>query len=305
MKPKILIDMGFISHRAQSSMEGMETEDFQTGVIYGFFDQLYTICKKFRSNDVIIFCDSKHSYRKRAFPSYKEKRHEQRTQEEIINLSIMREQVKRLRLEILPEIGFPIYIQKGLESDDLMAWTACQLTRDNTYGVMVTSDGDLFQCITPFISWYDPQRDIEYNHQNFKQSKGVEIKDWWLYKVYAGCSSDNIPGIKGVGDKTAKRLLELGVVGLPDSKKQVYEEFHKSGDFLLFKSLIQLPHKKTKPIEITSPVYDPDVFFSYCEKFKINSFLNGSKRKKWEGFFDNKFEDSTLRQRGKGRLFDE
>lgn len=294
----ILIDMSYLAHRARHSMAGLATEDMQTGVLYGFFEQLYTICStlQFSSNKVIVFADSKTSYRTKDFPEYKLKRKQNRTPEEWEQIKIMHAQIDILRRQVLPEMGIHVYGQKGLESDDLMAWAAARLTRRKKQGVMITSDGDLYQCITPWISWYDPQRELLYSPASFVHIKGVRPDQWGLVKAIGGCTTDGVPGIQGVSEKGA---IDYLLDKIPHHHKRYKNIICGTafGEIERWKKLVVLPHKRTKRIKLRAPKYNPEVFFEFCKKYNIDSYLEGPKRRQWEGFFENRFRGSALRRR--------
>jgi len=156
----VLIDLSYLAHRARYAVGDLEFDDIPTGVMYGFFEQLLATCKNppVCSNKILIFTDSKKSYRQRAFPDYKKKRKDNRTPEEQEQIRVMYQQVNKLRDKILPKLGIPVYKQVGLESDDLIAYAAQELTMKKEEAIIITADGDLYQCITPWVKWYDPGR---------------------------------------------------------------------------------------------------------------------------------------------------
>lgn len=293
----VLVDLSFLAHRARHATSNLEFEDIPTGVMYGFFEQLYSICKSpaVSSNRVLIFTDSRRSYRSRQFPDYKRKRREQRSEEERKQISIMYDQVSKLRRNILPAIGFPVFRQVGLESDDLIAWVAKELTRRKEHGVMITSDGDLYQCISQYVKWYDPARDVVMNTSSFISKKRVIPKKWGRVKAIAGCSSDNVPGLKGIGEASAIKYL-LGEMPEHTKKYQVIassrEEIREWGRLTI------LPHKKTKPIDFHSPEYDTKAFFRFCEQYHILSYFKPRRREQWVKFFEGTFRGKVKRRRG-------
>ncbi len=299
----MLIDMSYLAHRARHSLKDLVSADIPTGVLYGFFEQLLSICSlpKFASNKVLVFVDSKKSWRTKSFPDYKKKRRENRTEEEQEQINIMYEQVEILRRKVLPAIGIPVYGQKGLESDDLMAWTAFELTKRKESGIIVTSDGDLFQCITPIINWYDPQKDLLLTPNSFFNKKQVRHDQWGLIKAIGGCISDCIPGIRGVSEKGAIDFVHDKIPHHYKKYKAIQNAFN-SGELDNWKELVVLPHKKTKPINIRPPKYNPEAFFDFCSEYNIDSYLEGKGRHKWEMFFEGRFNNSPRRRERKARL---
>jgi hypothetical protein len=71
-----------------------------------------------------------------------------------------------------------------------------------------------------------------------------------------------------------------------------------NGEIELWKDLVILPHKKTKPIVIREPKYNPQAFFEFCKKYDIDSFRGGMGKEKWERFFAGNFGGPKIRTRG-------
>jgi len=297
----VLIDLSFLAHRALHSTGELETEDIPTGVLYGFFEQLYSICKcpVVSSNKILIFTDSRRSWRNRAYPEYKKKRREQRTEEEQQQLEIMYKQIDILKNKALPRMGVPVYRQIGLESDDLIAIAAKQLTKMKEEAIIITSDGDLYQCITPFVQWYDPQRNLLITEESFQDLKGIAPGLWGMVKAIAGCATDNVPGLKGIGEKGAIKYLRTE---LPVHLKQFKTISEGTEEIKKWAELVVLPHKKTKPIFIEEPEYNSKIFFSFCKHYDILSYLKDSRKLKWINFFKGEFKGTPRRAHAKRKL---
>ena len=290
-KPWLFMDVSYLAHRARFALKNMEYEDFPTGIIFGFFEQFKSICQhpRINSNKVCLFFDSKKSYRRRLYPEYKRKRIDSRTDEEKKQIELMYFQVKLLREEILPNMGLHVYRQTGLESDDIMAQAAKQIScsaspNEGCQAVIITSDGDLYQCITSSVHWYDPSRELYLTPASFYTKKGIESNVWGEVKAIAGCNSDGVKGVPGVGEKSAIQYL---LWDLPKNYKRYQSIISPEGKSIISrnKQLVILPHQKTKPIELKEPVYDKDAFFHYCKRYGILSFLKEGKRREWSRFF--------------------
>jgi len=284
----VLIDLSYLAHRARYAMSDLEYEDIPTGVMYGFFEQLLATCKNppVCSNKILIFTDSKKSYRQRAFPDYKKKRKENRTPEEQEQIRIMYQQVNKLRDKILPKLGIPVYKQVGLESDDLIADAANILTERKEEAVIITADGDLYQCISPYVKWYDPGRELLMDENAFQEKYGIHPDQWGQVKSLAGCSSDGVPGLPGIGEKTALKYI-TGETVTPKRKETIdnsQEEIKK------WEKLVILPHHKTKSVEIKEPEYKSKLFFKFAEHYNILTYLKPAKREQWIKFFRGNFK---------------
>lgn len=300
-KPWVLVDISYLAHRARYAMDGLEHGDMPTGVIYGFFEQLRTLCQdeNINSNKVVFLFDSRKSHRKVVFPDYKKKRADDLTEEERQQIEVMRDQVELLRSVILPRVGFQVHRQTGCESDDLMAVAAQYLTESVQKGIMVTADGDLWQCISDTVHWYDPARRNYYDPKNFKRKKKIESHRWGLVKAIAGCSTDGVPGIPGVGEDSAIKYI-LGK--LPEHYKRFKAIVSPEGREIIKRNieLVVLPHKKTKPFVLQEPKFNVKSFFRFCKRYGILSYLKEEKRAEWERFFS-KNEVRSRRRVKRGR----
>jgi len=292
----VLVDLSYLAHRARHTTGDLSSEDIPTGIMFGFFQQLYDLCKHpfINSNKVLIFTDSKKSYRRKTFPEYKKKRKEQRTEEEQKQLQIMYDQINKLKNKILPKLGFPVFKQVGLESDDLIAYVAKELTRKKEEGVIITSDGDLYQCITPYVKWYDPARELLMDEKSFEDKKGIEPKIWGMVKSISGCTSDCVPGLKGIGEKGALQYLKGELAPHLQKFKTITES---SEEIVKWGKLVLLPHEKTKPFEIYEPEYNSKSFFSFCKHYSIMSYLEPGRRDQWIKFFKGEIKGKTRRRK--------
>lgn len=295
----VLVDVSYLAYRALHSVGDLSHDDVPTGIIFGFLHQLREVCfdDRIRSNKVAIFAESRRSLRVEVYPDYKQKRRAERTDEEIERIRTMRLQLNELTSKVLPEIGFPVFQQDGLESDDVLAAAADSLTAAKTperLGVMITSDGDLYQCISSKVHWYDPMRRLYYDVPTFKADKGVLPFDWGEVKAIGGCKTDNVDGIEGVSETTAIKYVrgELpvhhkthGRITSPTGKATIKRN----------RELVVLPHCDTKPVRLPDRVdYDVDVFFRYCERFGLKSILR--ERDGWDKFLTG--EPFRTRRRG-------
>ena len=295
----VFIDFSYLAHRAFHAMETLAYEDLGTGVIYGFFEQLRTVCfdTRIKSNRVGLFVDSKQSYRKRLFPAYKQKRHEEKTPEEMAQSQELHRQMNLL-IEALPGMGFPVYMQTGLESDDLIAKVGhreCFGGDVLQRGVMVTADGDLWQAITAFVSWFDPGRNVWLDAEGFRAKKAVWPCQWAGVKALCGCHSDGVPGIPGVGEITAIGYIN----GTAKRKGKRFDDIESPIGLAIIKrnlELVTLPHPKTRPFKLREPAYNPAAFFAFCEAHGVASYLEG-KRWVWDAFFAGQMDGNRVQAR--------
>ncbi len=200
----LIVDGNSLMHRAFHALPIMETEGVYTNAIFGFFNMLLKVIKE---EDVryIAVCFDEHgpTFRHTAYPDYKAGR--SATPEEL------RQQFRTIR-ELLTEIGVRWYTMLGWEADDLLGTLSLKAGSDAVRPLLLTGDRDALQLVDGTTELMFTRKGISETilftpakvHEEYGFSP-EQVTDW---KGLAGDSSDNIPGIPGVGDKTAVKLLQ-------------------------------------------------------------------------------------------------
>lgn len=213
----LLLDCNYLCHRAKHSTGSLSYHGSATGVIYGFLKSLSGFQDLFNTSNFVFCWDSRTNKRKEIFPEYKAHREREYSDEEIEFERAFRKQMKKLRTTYLPTMGFRnVFVQRGYESDDVIAEICLHSIRNEDDAVIISSDKDLYQCIEHNVSIYSPQTGKILTLQRFKKQYGIEPYLWGMVKSYAGCTTDNVKGIKGVGEKRALDFV-IGKLN-PDSK---------------------------------------------------------------------------------------
>jgi 5'-3' exonuclease len=235
-------------------------------------DVLANICRltaEYQTTRVIWCFDSKKSLRKEMLPCYKEKRKQDakkqdiELQERVIHCKQLTTQ---LRNEILPDFGYTPIWQVGLESDDMIA-AVCRVLRGASK-IIISVDYDLFQLLDSKTKMFSPSQGRFYTSTWFEKEYGILPKQWSLVKAIAGCSSDNVPGVVGVGEKTAIAYLRNE---LKHGKK--FNDIESNIDLIKFnKQLVKLPHKETKTITIPQNQITFRQWKDACKRWNIQSW---------------------------------
>lgn len=116
-------------------------------------------------------------------------------------------QARRI-ISILEAAKIPILRKEGFEADDVMATLAQRLGRAYFHVYLVSRDKDLDQLLTDHVSLYDPFKDLTITPQKLYELKGWRPESAIEAQTLIGDNVDNVPGVKGVGEKTAAKLLE-------------------------------------------------------------------------------------------------
>lgn len=274
-KTYLILDTKYLCYRVRYAMgNDLSYMGRPTTIIYGFLKELIRLQDKFRTRHLLFCFDSKTSKRKKLYPAYKENRKKKELTDKELEFEIaFQYQILKLRIKYLPEIGYKnIFIEKGLEADDLMASLAHNFKskecRDKA--IMVTADHDLYQCISPNVTFYNPNDNKELTLQGFKQMYGISPKQWTTVKTIAGCISDGIKGIEGVGEKTALKYVrgELGV------KTKVYCNIMHHGKEVIKQNsaLIKLPFADTPTFSIQKDKLSVKGWKRVCKRLGFKSF---------------------------------
>ncbi len=178
------------------------SKGFPTNALFGFANMINKIVAEEKPKYMIVAFDKGKTFRHEQYDFYKQGRSE--TPEELkMQFPIAK--------QMLEAMGITYYECDHYEADDIIGTFAhyCDL-EDDFVGTIVSSDKDLLQLISPDVDIkLLKQKDyIRYNEQTFFEAYGIEPKRVVDLKALMGDPSDNIPGVKGVGEKTALKLLQ-------------------------------------------------------------------------------------------------
>ena len=277
-KTYLILDVKYLCYRIRWGMRNdLSYMGAPTTIIYGFLKDLIGLQDKFRTRNLLFCFDSKTSRRKKLYPKYKANRHSKELTDEEFEFEMgFQYQVVQLRKKYLPEIGYKNVFQvKGLEADDIMASLALLFRepycRDRA--VLVTADQDLYQCIASHVTFYSPNTRKELTLQGFTQKYGIRTDQWARVKAIAGCSTDNVAGVKGVGEKTAIKYItgELGA-----KTKAHYHITNNLGKETIKenKTLVKLPFKGTPKFKIEKDELSVKGWKSVCKQVGFKSIVD-------------------------------
>lgn len=280
----LIIDSPALCHRAKFAMQKVELsfEEMKTEIIFNFLNQIMSLAKRFETNHFAFCWDSRKSFRRDLYPDYKYKRREEKTQEEKDFATLAYEQFHRLRREVLPALGFQNnFIQTGLEADDIIA--SIVFSKHKPKPIIVSRDNDLYQLLL-YCAMFDFQTLKMMTDDSFAKEYKSLSSLWNLVKAIGGCTSDNVAGIEGVGEKTAIKYINHI---LPSNHKTFKAIQSKEGQKIIErnKPLVYLPFKGTKNFPIKEDkLYSKD-FYNTFEALGFKSFLTQEAFNEWEERF--------------------
>ena len=207
MKKIILIDgnnLIFRSYYATAYSGNLlkNSKGMPTNALYGFVNMINKIIADENPTYMAVAFDIGKNFRKEKYAFYKEGR--KKTPDELH----MQEPYAR---RLLHAMGIPYFELCPYEADDIVGTLANMVMEDKSFvGTIISSDRDLLQLISPEVEMkLLKQKDfIRYNKETFTLDYGIEPIKIIDLKALAGDASDNIPGVKGIGEKTALNLLQ-------------------------------------------------------------------------------------------------
>lgn len=281
--PTLLIDSNYLGHQARHTLGTLTYGESATGVIFGFLSRVLSLGRMFLTNDIVFCWDSKHSFRKKSCPSYKAKRRAEITPEERRELESAFKQFDMMRRSLLPAIGFRNnFLQCGLEADDLLA-KVVEGYATKLDLIIISADEDLLQLLRRNVKIFNPSQKKIMTEKRFHEERGIFPTEWATVKQIAGCSSDCIAGVKGVGEMTAIKFITGQLPKKSKRYKSIQSDLRGISER---EKLVKLPHTRTQPIELEQNHYDIAEFCSICNQFGMESFLSEDRFKEWKQLFN-------------------
>jgi DNA polymerase-1 len=174
-----------------------------TSAVFGFSSALLKIIREHQPDYLaVVFDTAKPTFRHRMYPEYKSTRAKMPDQ--------MREQIPRIH-QIVEAMDIPMLEQEGYEADDVMASLARRAEKKDMDVILVTGDKDLLQLVNDRIRVLDPRRggedEVLYDEEGVRRRFGLEPGQIVDFMSLKGDASDNVPGVPGIGDKTARKII--------------------------------------------------------------------------------------------------
>ncbi len=202
-KTLYLIDVSSLFFRAYYAISShlSSPKGLPTNALYGLLSMTVKFIRENKAEHIVYCFDhEKASFRSKIYPEYKAHRGE--TPED---LKVQIPYIKKL----VSALNIPSLEREGYEADDLIGSLAV-LSKKRGFAkvVIVSGDKDFAQLVSPSVLLYDPMKERSYDEQGVQKKWGVLPKQMKDYLALVGDSSDNIPGVFGIGPKGARKLLQ-------------------------------------------------------------------------------------------------
>lgn len=287
MPKMIIIDGNSLFFRAYyatayGNQELMRNKDgIPTNALFAFSNMINKIISSLHEDDniMVAFDTGKHTFRHEALKTYKANRKAQ-PEELIVQLPLARDFLKAMNIFQFEEEGY--------EGDDIAGSVANKAQKEGYDVYIYTSDRDFLQLIDKNIKINIIKKglsDVEVvDEEKMKEIYGFKPKQIIDYKGLRGDSSDNLPGIPGIGEKTAIKLIQEYhdfdniVEHAKNLKGKVYENILKNQELgKLCRDLAIIRVDLSLPFEIKDTKYEGyyyDKVYDFCKKYDLKTFLN-------------------------------
>ena len=206
-----MLDMNYLAWRAFYSTGTLSHGGQSTGVIFGVLRDLLEFKDTHNTKNFVFCFDYGKLLRERDYPEYKAPRRQKEKEldpEKLEAIIHLRQQLKLLRTEVLHDLGFKnVCYAKGYEADDIIASVCLSSIPIQDEVIIIGSDHDLYQLLSPRVMLWNPTTKKAVTEDSFSKEYGITPTQFIDVKAIAGCSGDNVIGIKGIGEKTAAKFL--------------------------------------------------------------------------------------------------
>ena len=261
-----------------------KSDGLPTGAVSGFCSMLFKLLEDSRSDDsvhkpthfAVIFDSAKKNFRNDIYSDYKANRSE--TPEDLIpQFEYIRKAVKAFSLPSIELINY--------EADDLLATYAKQIVEVGAKVTVISSDKDLMQLVSEKIRLYDPMKNKVLGENEVFEKFGVKPSQVIDVQSLAGDPSDNIPGVPGIGVKTAAELINKyktldillkNINEIPQNKRRETLLANKDRA-ILSKKLVTLKNDvpiKEKPEDFIMKNVDREKLFEFLREMEFNRLLS-------------------------------
>ncbi|TCS43232.1 DNA polymerase I [Reinekea marinisedimentorum] len=206
--PIVLVDGSSYLFRAFHALPPLaNSEGMQTGAIKGVVSMLRKLITDYAESEIVVVFDAKGpTFRNEMFPDYKANRPPMPEE--------LREQIEPIH-QTIEAMGLPLLCVSGVEADDVIGTLAEQASQQNIPCVVSTGDKDMAQLVTEHVTLINTMKNEVLDIAGVEKKYGFGPDKMIDYLALMGDKVDNIPGVPGVGEKTALALIQ-GLGGLDD-----------------------------------------------------------------------------------------
>lgn len=213
-KKVLLVDFNNVLYRSVFSHSGLSHKRQFTGGIYGAIDMICRAVNRYAIDRIAICYDTKPYFRSEYFPAYKSDRRKELSEAETMKIATS----KKAMREWFQMFRFPQAFAKGYEADDFIGHFARTCRNRYSQIFIFSNDSDFYQLLRPRV--FLCAKGGLFGLKDFREKfPGLRPKDWPRCLALMG-SHNGVPGIKGVGEKTAYKHVATGI-----SDREIFEKW--------------------------------------------------------------------------------
>lgn len=225
--------------RCFCAVPSMNDDGEHVGGVTGYLKSIGSIVRTFNPTRVVCVFDGKggSQRRRKLYEGYKEKRRSMERLNRTYDFKNKDEEKEAMRwqlhllIEILENLPVTVFAVENIEADDAIAYLSNLVIERGGKSIIVSTDKDFLQLVNDNCEVYNPIKKKMYSPKEIVEEYGIHPNNFLIYRMLEGDSSDNIPGVKGVGKKTLlKHFALLGeetAVSIDDLLKACDEESNK------------------------------------------------------------------------------
>jgi len=247
-----------------------------TGALYGVITRIDYLIREIRPDYLIVALDSKgDTFRHEMYPDYKSKR-KAPPDDLLLQIPMVKEYLKIRQIETIEIPGY--------EGDDIIYFCKKEIAEKDDEVVIFTADKDMFQLVDDSTKIFHPKLKKKLGIEEIKEHYGLYPNQVVDYLSLMGDASDNIPGAKGIGEKTAKKLIDLygSIDSIFENIETVEPKYRKKleyskEDIELSKSLILLNTAVPDEFQFSNNVFKNSItrdLALFYKKYSFKTLLN-------------------------------
>jgi DNA polymerase-1 len=193
----------------------MDEHGNHIGGMVGFLKSLGFAIKSFKPTRVIVVFDGRggSQRRRKLYPQYKANRKPPIRLNRAYDMTTDEQERENMKfqlitlVEMLECLPVTIFAMDNVEADDVIAYLSQLITREGGNSIIYSSDKDFFQLASPTVKIYNPIKKKTFDEQVILEDFGIHPKHFHFFRALNGDTSDNINGVRGVGETTLKKVL--------------------------------------------------------------------------------------------------
>lgn len=211
----LLVDAMNLFIRSYCAVPSMDDNGNHIGGMIGFLKSLGLAIRTFKPTRCIIVFDGKggSQRRRKIYPQYKANRKPPVRLNRAYDMTTDEQEKENMKwqlvelVQILECLPVTIFAIDNVEADDVIAYLSQLVTADGGHSIVYSTDKDFLQLASPSVKVYNPVKKKTFDEQVILEDYGIHPKHFHFFRALNGDKSDNIDGVKGVGEATLKKYL--------------------------------------------------------------------------------------------------